>query len=65
MGFLGPEINMLSRTALCYYSLYMTPSEYGGRVYVILAVRCDEWDARKIAVTMETGCLIDTMTVSV
>lgn len=48
-------------TAPCYFSLYMTPIEYSGRVYVILAVRCEGEDAHKLAVAVETSCLIDSM----
>ena len=53
---------MVQSDAPCYFSLYMTPIEYGSQVYVILAVRCEGEDAHKLAVTMETSCLIDSMT---
>lgn len=58
----GLEVYMVTP---CYCSLYTTPSEHGDQVYVILAVRCEEEDACKLAVTMETSCLTDSMTVRV
>lgn len=60
-----PQIYTATPAAACYYSLYMTPSEYGDQLYEILAVRCEEQDVCKLAVTMETRCSIDSMTLSV
>lgn len=43
----------------------MTLSEYDDQVYVISAVKWEEWDECKQAVTMETGRLIDSIVLKV